>query len=90
MKDVQFGVFPDFKCGSEVLYIAMSKKGNLLACGLDDGEVQIWDYMQCVKVATVAGYNEEITGICFSNDGLSVFSSFYGEKQIRQWSVKDF
>ena len=39
MKEVQFGVFPDFKCGSPVHCVAMSNKGNLLACGLNNGEV---------------------------------------------------
>ena len=37
MKDVQFGVFPDFSCGFEVRCVAMNKKGNLLACGLSNG-----------------------------------------------------
>ena len=55
MEDVQFGVFPDFKCGSSVYCVAMSNKGNLLACGTQGqydevndkyiGEVQIWDYL---------------------------------------------
>ena len=49
MKDVQFGVYPDFVYGSTVLCVAMSKKGNLLACGMENGEVQIWDYLVCVK-----------------------------------------
>ena len=37
MKDVEFGVFPDFKCKSKVFAVAMSKKGNLLVCGMDNG-----------------------------------------------------
>ena len=61
-------------CGSSVRSVAMNKKGNLLACG-NDGEVQIWDYLQCVKVATLTGHTKAVSGICFSNDGLSVFSS---------------
>ena len=39
MKDVQFGVFPDLKCGDKVYCVVMSKKGNLLACGCGNGEV---------------------------------------------------
>ena len=45
MKDVQFGVYPDFVCGSGVFCVAMRKKGSLLACGVENGEVQIWDYL---------------------------------------------
>ena len=39
MKDVQFGVYPNFKCGSEVYCVAMSQKGNMLVCGSENGEV---------------------------------------------------
>ena len=39
MEKVQFGVFPDLKCGEEVNCVAMSKKGNLLACGLNNSDV---------------------------------------------------
>ena len=39
MKDIQFGVFPDFKCGKAVRAVAMSKKSNLLACGTWGGDV---------------------------------------------------
>jgi len=39
MKDVQFGVFPDFKCNSGVNTIAMSKNGYLLVCGTENGQV---------------------------------------------------
>ena len=39
MKDVQFGVFPDLKCGAVVNAVCMSKTGSLLACGTgDDGK----------------------------------------------------
>ena len=55
----------------------MSKKGRLLACGLNNGDVQIWDYLQCVKVATISAHSDRVSGICFSNDGLNVFSSSY-------------
>ena len=75
MKDMQFGVFPDFKCDDRVYCVAMSKKGNLLACGMDNGAVQIWDYVQCAKVATLTGHTDRVLGTCFSNDGLSVFSA---------------
>jgi len=81
-------VYPDFVCGSVVYCVAMNKKGDLLACGFDNGEVQIWDYLQCVKVATIPAHSKTVSGICFSNDGLSIFSSSW-DKTIKQWLLKD-
>ena len=62
-------------CGSSVRCVAMNKKGNLLACGLWNGEVQIWDYLQCVKLTTLIGHTDMVLGICFSNDSENVFSA---------------
>ena len=68
----------------------MSNKGNLLACGTSGGEVQIWDYVQCVKSATITAHSRTVSGICFSNDGLSMFSSSSSwDPTIRQWLLKD-
>jgi len=71
MKDVQFGVFPALQCGSIVNAVAMSTVGSLLACGTgadkEKGEIQIWDYISCVRKAVIV-HEKKVTGICFSHD----------------------
>ena len=90
MKDVQFGVFPDLKCGANVNAVCMSKTGSLLACGTGGeygkGQVQIWDYLTCARKAVIAAHDKGVTGICFSNDEKYVFSSSRDET-LKQWSV---
>ena len=92
MKDVEFGVFPDLKCGAEVNAVCMSKTGSLLACGTggydDKGQVQIWDYLTCVREAVIDAHDKGVSGICFSNDEKYVFSSSY-DATLKQWSVQD-
>ena len=68
MKDVQFGIFPDLKCGQAVFSVAMNKAGTILACGLEYGEVHIWDLSVCTRKAVIAAHKKRVTGICFSND----------------------
>ena len=70
----------------------MSKTGSLLACGTgcenEKGEVQIWDYLTCIRKAVIDAHNCGVTGICFSNDGLYIFSSSW-DATVKQWSVQD-
>ena len=42
----------------------------------------------CVKLTVIAAHAMTVSGICFSNDGLSVFSSSY-DATIKQWLLKD-
>ena len=39
-------------------------------------------------MATILAHSKTVSGICFSNDGLSVFSSSY-DTTIKQWLLKD-
>ena len=79
MKDVQFGVFPDLKCEAVVNAVCISKTGSLLACGTggdrEKGQVQIWDYLTCARKAVIDA--QKVSGICFSNDDLNVFTTKY-------------
>ena len=74
MKDVNFGVFPNFKCGTAAISVAISRKGSLLACGLANGNIQIWDYNVSVRQAVIAAHTKVVSEICFSHDGMSIFS----------------
>ena len=61
MKNVEFGVFPDLKCEAIVNSVCMSKTGSLLACGPgndgEKGQVQIWDYLMCVRKAVIDAHD---------------------------------
>ena len=46
----------------------MSKSGNLLVCGNDNKEVEIWNYLECIKLVTLTGHSDIVSGVCFSND----------------------
>ena len=92
MKDVQFGVFPELKCEAVVNAVCMSKTGSLLACGTggeyEKGQVQIWDYLACGRKAVIDAHDKKVTGICFSNDDMCVFSSS-DDRKVKQWAVQD-
>ena len=71
-----------------MLTVAIASEGSLLACGTGSGDVQIWDYFGCVLLRTLSSHQGKVSGVCFSYDCRSIFSSSY-DATVKQWSAED-
>ncbi|MFO7622987.1 MAG: hypothetical protein R6V73_01450, partial [Anaerolineales bacterium] len=53
----------------EVYGLALSPDGGLLALGLQDGDVDVWDTLQAEKVLQLSGHAGLVFRLAFSQDG---------------------
>ena len=64
--------------------IAFSKDGNYLACGLEDGTIQLWQISEGFLTGILEGHTSAISSLAFSLDGAILASGSYDET-IRFW-----
>ena len=72
---------------STVLSIAFNpKKSNILACGLSDGRIQVWDTSTHTLLYIIYYDKDLIFSLAFSPDG-SVLASGSADGNVRLWNV---
>jgi WD40 repeat protein len=72
----------------EVNSVALSSDGKCIACGLDDGIIQVWD-MDTGKVlcTPLQGHTTYVMSVAFSLDGQCIVSGSWDET-VQVWDVK--
>ena len=63
--------------------VAFSPNGKILACGLDDGTVRLWN-VQTDQIRVLAGHTEAVYALAFSADG-NLLASGSNDMTIRLW-----
>ncbi|KAF9117723.1 hypothetical protein BGW39_001856, partial [Mortierella sp. 14UC] len=66
MSGVQFGEWPYLNVDKEPTACAYSADGNLLAVGLSEGVIIIYDTATWTRTRTLAGHTKAVTGLAFS------------------------
>ncbi|MEM9947606.1 MAG: WD40 repeat domain-containing protein [Cyanobacteria bacterium P01_D01_bin.36] len=65
------------------------RQNNLLAAGLENGEIQIWDFLsQRAPVSLISDRADRVFDLQFSHDSDSLFS-IHGSGQILKWDTND-
>jgi WD40 repeat protein len=68
--------------------VAMSPDRKRIACGLDDGTIQVWDMETGEELcAPLQGHTESITSVAFSPDGYLIVSGS-DDTTVRLWDAK--
>src|ERR1700722_6699355 len=70
--------------GDEVLAVAYSPDGGVLATGCADNAVRLWDPATAKLLATFAGHTDAVAALAFSRDGRKLASASY-DKTVRIW-----
>src|SRR5262245_36876497 len=74
------------RIGDDVLAVAYSPDGTLLAIGSADKSVRLFDPASGKLLAVLQGHSDAIAAVAFSRDGLRIASASY-DKTIRVWDV---
>lgn len=74
-------------CGNEkVRGVSWSSSGGLIAAGVKDGTVAIWDAEIGRELARLRGHSESVWAVAFSQDGARLASAGDG---VRIWDVRE-
>lgn len=71
-----------------MLCVAVSPDGNIVAAGLKNGEIHLWDPVTNT-LRSLHGHTADVCGVAFSPDGDQlVFGSL--DKTVRRWDLKSY
>jgi hypothetical protein len=59
---------------------------NIIAIGLENGEIQLWDVLGNQKAKTLFSANDRVFDLDFTQDSQYLFSA-HGSGQVRQWNL---
>ncbi len=71
----------------DVMAIAYSPNGKMLASAGRDETVRLWNPKTSENLATLTGHDGLVTGVAFSPDGKTLFSGS-GDASVRLWSTE--
>jgi WD40 repeat protein len=71
---------------SNILCLAFSPDGKLLASGEVDRKVRLWDASTGKQIGILEGHTKQVAALAFSPDGKTLFSGGY-DRSIRLWDV---
>ncbi len=69
-----------------VSFVAFSPDGELLAAGLSDGTVRVWELLREREIAVLKGHTDRVTGVAFSPDGRLLASGSW-DQTVRVWDI---
>jgi WD40 repeat protein len=72
---------------SEILAVAVSTDGMLIATGGESGQVVLWDGASGAQVHVLGSVVDDVVSVEFSGDGRLVAALAPGPRQIRVWDV---
>ena len=67
--------------------VALSPDGSLLALGLQDGEVDVWDTLKTERILTLSGHAGLVFRLAFSPDGSRLASAAF-DGFAKVWDVQ--
>ena len=70
-----------------ILSVAFSPNGELLAAGTTNGEVRIWQIASSTQILNCKGHGDWVWSIAFSPDG-NILASGSSDRTIRLWDTK--
>ncbi|HLO29572.1 MAG TPA: hypothetical protein VK249_10580, partial [Anaerolineales bacterium] len=71
-----------------IVRVALSPDGGLLAAAYDDNTIHIWDVATQEEVSSLYGHTDSITDLQFTPDGKMLISSS-SDGTLRLWGVPD-
>ncbi|KAF9132594.1 hypothetical protein BGW39_011772, partial [Mortierella sp. 14UC] len=84
MTGASFGVLPSITESCSVYCCAFSPDGALLAAGLKDGRISLYDASAWTKIGTLHGHTRRVTSIAFSPTGTWLVSGSH-DSDVRLW-----
>jgi WD40 repeat protein len=69
--------------------LAFSRDGRLIAVGLNDGTIEVWDVVRFKRQFRLRGHRRDVTGLAFSPDGKLLVSAS-ADATVLLWDVKRF
>jgi hypothetical protein len=70
-----------------ILSVAFSSRGDLLAAGTATGEIRLWHAATGLSLQTFRGHTDWIRSVAFSPDGKTLVSGSY-DQTVRLWEVE--
>lgn len=67
-------------------FVAFGPDGQLLAAGLSDGTVRVWELLREREIAVLKGHTDRVTGVAFSPDGRLLASGSW-DRTVRLWDI---
>ena len=67
--------------------VSFSSNGGMLASGLEDGTVQLWNVEKKENTATLEGHTDRVHSVSFSADGTLLVSGS-DDNRIKLWDIK--
>jgi WD40 repeat protein len=79
-------IFVQLGHSGQVLTVAFSSDGSLLASGSDDKTIKLWNVASGRELRTLAGHSNAVESVAFSPDG-KLLASGSDDKTIKLWDV---